>query len=134
MKYPECPKRNKAVRMDAQGVKSVVQQCAAPSCSEFGDIVTPDVCGSCLVRKAVIQKAKRVAAKKPDIVDIASVAKAAPDTKHTGWLPCKYRQVLTVVKCCGSYRELRRCDSRACDLYGQEVTAKICASCPLRRG
>jgi hypothetical protein len=134
MTYPECPRRNKMARMDSEGNKTGVQQCAEPSCSEFGQVVTPDVCGSCLVRKAVIQKARKVAAKKPDIAEMASVAKAAPDTKLKGWLPCKYRQVLTVVKCCGTYRELRRCDAKACDQYGQEVTAKICASCPLRRG
>jgi hypothetical protein len=133
--FPPCPQRHKLTKVGKDGVRIGVQQCAESSCSDFGKVVTPDVCGACLVRKVVLSNAKRVAAKKPDIATLSLVAKAVPDTKpkRPGWVDCKDRQLITIVKCCGKTEETTRCDSKQCDHYGQSVTAEICKSCPFRR-
>lgn len=48
------------------------------------------------------------------------------------WEPCLKRQVIEVFRRDGSRGEKMRCAHLVCESYAKNVTAEICASCPLR--
>ena len=127
--------RQRIVIFDKDGSKTPVQRCNEPTSDHTFEIVTPEACEACPVRKFITQKAMAAKQYTPPLAeDIRGELNLRYDATPTiNFLPCQDRLVATVDACCGQTQEVRVCGSTDCFRMGSEVSDVMCGECPYRR-
>jgi len=130
--FQPCAKRHRLVTVDREGNRTPVQRCAEPSAEPFFEIVSPDVCASCPVRRQVTLAAIGRSEYQPPLADNLK-SKRADTGQDPVWPACVDRQVAEVPACCGSMVKIKVCNSVDCFRMGSQVTIKNCNTCVYRR-
>lgn len=123
--FPPCPRRQRLVMFDADGGRGHVFRCTEQTAPTANQNVGVLECDICPVRRSLLDGVYT-----PPTRKVAGDVK--PDGGGAGFVPCDARGVVTVKACCGLSRTIRVCQNDECHYFQGEVSAAICASCPVR--
>ena len=131
--FPTCPQRSKLVKYQRNGTQIAVFRCGEQTAPAANTDVTPEICTECPVRSKILESASAMRAVKTPFEQIHKIRSRRADNATDGWEPCKKREVVSIMACCGKTHETKLCKSGESEHFGQEVTPVICQSCPVRR-
>jgi len=134
MTFKPCKKREKVILYKADGSRDAVRRCTEQECHLFQKDVTPELCADCGMRQFVNQRADAEKAKPVPLNQRFQIKRVEPHTvtAKTTWIPCKLRQTLIVMSCCGSEDRVVVCNNAASKYVGQEVVPELCRMCTVR--